>query len=80
MAAIIGAVVSSTLFYYFSHRDKVAVVHSEVYQEFLPKGTQERTRWGEIITRVCDVLSVEVTCELVLTHGKQELEEKEALT
>ncbi len=60
-----------------ARRDKVAVVNSEVYPEFLRKGTKERTRGGDVITLVCDVLSVEVTCELVLTHGKQELEVKE---
>ena len=60
-----------------ARRDKVAVVNSEVYPEFLRKGTRERTHGGDIITLVCDVLSIEVTCELVLTRGEKELEVKE---
>ena len=60
-----------------AHRDKVVVVNSEVYPEFLPKGTRERTRGGGIVTLACAVLSIEAGCELVLTSGEKELEVKE---
>jgi len=61
-------------------REKVIVRNSEVCAEFLRKGTREMfyghiTR--NIITLACDVISIDASCDLVLTGGEQELEVKE---
>jgi hypothetical protein len=60
-----------------AHREKVAIVNPEVYTEFLPKGTREKTYRGSIVALSNDVLAIEVKCELVLKSGENELEVKE---
>ena len=61
---------------WWSKRDKVAVVNSEVYPEFLPKDTWTNRPDGFKVFLNYAELSVEVSCELVLTRGEK-LEVKE---
>jgi hypothetical protein len=60
-----------------ARREKVAVVNSQVYLEFLPKGTSVDGPGGYKISLNYAALSIEASCELVLTRGEKELEVKE---
>ena len=71
------AVVVSFVLYIWSRREKVVVVNSEVYAEFLPKGTRVDTKlgMGPLLLKH-PALSIETKCDLVLTSGQQETEVK----
>jgi len=57
-----------------ARKEKVAVVNSEVYPQFLPKGSRIDRRDGtSIFLHNHAELSMEVNCELVLTCGEKEL-------
>ena len=75
----IGVVISLALgiVNLLSRREKVVIVNTEVYPEFLPKGTWLHRQDGESIYLTCAELSMEATCELVLTSGQKEIEVKE---
>jgi len=61
-----------------ARREKVEVVNSEVYPEFLPKGTRiDRPSGESVFLHNYAELSMEVSCELVLICGEKELEVKE---
>ncbi len=60
-----------------ARREKVAVVNSKVYPQFLPKGTWLDRPGGESIYLNYAELSIEAACELVLTSREKELEVKE---
>ncbi|MBA7682010.1 hypothetical protein ES703_90356 [subsurface metagenome] len=62
---------------WWSKRDKVEVVYPAVYAEFLPKGTRvDRPDEFKTFLNYAE-LSIEVSCELVLTRGEKKLEVKE---
>jgi len=61
-----------------ARREKVTVVNSEVYPEFLSKGARVDTRLGMGPLFIKNpALSIEASCELVLTRGQKEIEVKE---
>jgi hypothetical protein len=61
-----------------ARRDKVAIVNPIFHVFFLSKDTRQRTSENIIALQCeCDALSIEVSCELVLTQGERKLEIKE---
>jgi len=61
-----------------ARREKVAIVNPKVYVFFLSKATRQRTSENIVALQCeCDALSIDASCELVLTQGEKELEVKE---
>ena len=63
---------------WWAKRDKIAIVNSEVYPEFLHTGSWiDNPDGARIFLHNYAELSMEVSCELVLTCGEKELEVRE---
>jgi hypothetical protein len=61
-----------------TRREKVAIVNPKVYVSFLSKSERRRTSEDIVALQCeCDALSIDASCELVLTQGERELELKE---